>query len=299
MRTIVAALAASLAFFGALPAGAQTQKLLHEERSLYRNIRVVEEGPQRCLMFRARRAVGYQSCIEPADPDRMVLEYTHMMMAGLYVNPHPMHIMIIGLGGGVLPSTLQALLPDARIDVVELDTAIDRTARTYFGFKPGKNTRVFISDGRVFVKRQAKAQGPYDLVLLDAFNEDYIPEHMLTREFLQELKGVMTPNGTIVANTFSGTELYDHESTTYKAVFGPFFNLLRANRIIVARVGGLPSMAEVRANAAAWEPQLKRRGASEEELLPMMSTRPDWDENARILTDQYSPSNLLNARPRG
>ena len=31
----------------------------------------------------------------------------------------------------------------------------------------------------------------------------------------------------------------------------------------------------------------------------MMSTRPDWDESARILTDQYSPSNLLNARPRG
>ena len=67
----------------------------------------------------------------------------------------------------------------------------------------------------------AKAQGGYDLVMLDAFNEDYIPEHMLTREFLQELKAVMTPNGTIVANTFSGTELYDHESTTYKAVFGP------------------------------------------------------------------------------
>ena len=298
MRTIVAALAAGLAFFGALPVDAQGQKLVHEERSLYRNIRVIDEGPQRCLMFRARRAVGYQSCIEPSRPDQLVLEYTHMMLTGLFINPHPSRILIVGLGGGILPSTLQSLLPDARIDVAELDSAIDKTARAYFGFKPARNTRVFISDGRLYVKRKAKAEGPYDMVLLDAFNEDYIPEHMLTREFLQELKSVMTPNGVIVANTFAGTELYDHESTTYKAVFGTFFNLNKNNRIILGRVGGLPSMAEVRANAAAWEPQLRRRGSSTQPLLDMMSLKPDWDENARVLTDQYSPSNLLNSRPR-
>ena len=31
----------------------------------------------------------------------------------------------------------------------------------------------------------------------------------------------------------------------------------------------------------------------------MISTRVDWDEKARIFTDQYSPSNLLNSRKRG
>jgi hypothetical protein len=29
----------------------------------------------------------------------------------------------------------------------------------------------------------------------------------------------------------------------------------------------------------------------------MFSTRPDWDTKARVLTDQYSPSNLLNGPP--
>lgn len=298
MRMIPAFLALALAL-SAAPAGAQQEKLIHEERSVYRNIRVLDEGDQRCMMFRARKMVGYQSCIEPAEPDLLVLEYSKMMMAGLYVNPRPSRILIIGLGGGVLPRTLQGLVPNAKIDVVELDSGVEKTARGYFGFKPGPNMRVFISDGRVYVKRRAKANGPYDLVLLDAFNEDYIPEHMLTKEFLEEVKAAMTPNGTIVANTFSGTQLYDHESVTYRAVFGSFFNMLRANRIIIGRIGGLPPMTDIRVNAAAWEEALRKRGATSGVLLPLLSTRPDWDEKARVLTDQYSPSNLLNSRPRG
>jgi len=32
---------------------------------------------------------------------------------------------------------------------------------------------------------------------------DDIPEHMLTREFLQGSEAIMTPDGVIVANTFS------------------------------------------------------------------------------------------------
>jgi hypothetical protein len=33
-------------------------------------------------------------------------------------------------------------------------------------------------------------------------------------------------------------------------------------------------------------------------LVRLMNTRPDWRANARVLTDQYSPSNLLNAMRR-
>ena len=268
-KTAALALVAAAISLSGAPAGAQGQKLLHEEKSLYRNIRVLEEDGQRCLMFRARRLVGYQSCIQPNEPDKLVLEYSRMMLAGLYMNAAPpKKVMIIGLGGGVLPRTLQALLPNAKIDVVELDPGVDKVARGWFGFKPGPNMRVVISDGRVFVKRRPKTEAPYDLVLLDAFNEDYIPEHMLTREFLEEVKATMSPNGVIAANTFSGTELYDHESTTYKAVFGAFYTLPRANRIIIARLGGPPSMAEVRANAATWEDAFRKRGASRTTSCP-------------------------------
>ncbi len=62
--------------------------------------------------------------------------------------------------------------------------------------------RVIVSDGRIFVKRVAAQKPDYDLVLLDAFEADYIPEHMLTREFLEEVKSTMAPGGVIVRNAW-------------------------------------------------------------------------------------------------
>jgi spermidine synthase len=221
-----------------------------------------------------------------------------MMLSSLFINPQPQRVLIIGEGGGTLPMALQKMVPGAAIDVVEIDPAVDRIAKRFFAFKPGPKTRVIIEDGRVFVKRAARQPVRYDLVMLDAFEADYIPEHMLTREFLQEVKSIMTPNGVLVANTFSNSALYDHESTTYKAVFGEFFNLRLGNRVVLTRLGGLPDMQTVRRNAAQFAAEFRRRGADAEFTAGLFNTRSDWDQTARILTDQYSPSNVLNARPR-
>ena len=65
-----------------------------------------------------------------------------------------------------------------------------------------------------------REQQRYDLIMLDAFDHEYIPEHLLTQEFLQEVKSLLAPGGVLAANTFSSSRLYDHESTTYAAVFG-------------------------------------------------------------------------------
>jgi spermidine synthase len=275
---------------------AQAEQVLHQERSLYRNIFVIEDRGDRCLLFRKRRGLGRESCMRLANPDYLVFDYTRMMTAGLFANPDPRRILIIGEGGATLPGALQAMLPNAQIDVVELDEAVDRAARKYFGYRPGPNARVTIEDGRVYVRRYGARKGPaYDLVLLDAFGDDYIPEHLLTREFLTELKSIMTPGGVIVANTWSSSGLYDHESATYAAVFGAFYNLHAESRIIVGRIGGLPPMSDIRANAKAWAPRLAARGVDVDALVRTMNPRPDWKIDARVLTDQYSPSNLLNA----
>ena len=295
VRTALAALMAGAAL-GSAAAAAQPSNMLHQERSLYRNIFVTQDGDERCLLFRARRGLGRESCRLMSNPDKLVFEYTQMMLAGLYLDPQPQRILVIGLGGATIPSALQALAPNAQIDVVELDAAVDGVARTYFAFKPGPRTKVSIEDGRVFVKRAGRAHATYDLIMLDAFESDYIPEHMLTREFLTEVKAIMAPRGVLVANTWSSSGLYDHESVTYGAVFGDFFNMKLGNRIIVAQLGGLPSAGDLKRNAEVWEPQFARRGAPASFLLPLLKVRPDWDPKARILTDQYSPSNVLNAQ---
>jgi spermidine synthase len=143
------------------------------------------------------------------------------------------------------------------------------------------------------VKRAIAQKPNYDMVLLDAFDADYIPEHMLTREFLNEVKSIMAPNGVIVANTFSNSALYDYESVTYKEAFGTYFNLKLANRIILGRLGGLPPLPEIQANAMKLEAALSKRGTGSSSFCRWTQHR--LNQMARILTDQYSPSNLLNA----
>jgi spermidine synthase len=298
MRALTVLVALVFTLLGGLSSAVAQQRLLHQERSLYRNIFVTESGDEICMLFRYPVPLGRESCKLKSDPNKLIFDYTQMMMAGLYANPKPAKLLIIGEGGGSIPTAIQEMYPDIQIDLVEIDAAVDRVAKRFFDFKPGPKMRVFIEDGRVFVKR-IRAQNPqYNMIMLDAFDADYIPEHLLTREFLQEVKSILAPDGVIVANTFSNSALYDYESVTYRAVFGPFYNLKLGNRIIIARNNGLPPIAEIRANAQLVEAQFQRRGTGSSFLLPLFNTGTDWNPNTRVLTDQYSPSNLLNALPR-
>jgi spermidine synthase len=270
------------------------QRLVHSERSLYREVLVYESGDVRCMCFTRHCRVGRQSCIDTRHPQRMVMNYPKMMLGALYVNPQPQSVLIIGLGGGTIPRVLRELLPDTRIDVVEIDPAVVRVASRYFEFVAGDRTRVIESDGRVYVKRALRGTQRYDLIMLDAFDHEYIPEHLLTQEFLQEVKSLLAADGVLAANTFSSSGLYEHESVTYAQVFGKFFNLKRENRVIVTRLGPLPDREQLSANARRFAAAFDRYGFDAAEILPLFTQERDWNPNARVLTDQYSPANLLN-----
>jgi spermidine synthase len=230
------------------------------------------------------------------DPDQLIFSYTKMMMAALYLNPSPKRVLIIGLGGGTLPGAIRKVVPAAQIDVVEIDPAVSRVAYKYFGFTPGPLTHVHEQDGRVFVKQRLREKATYDLVMLDAFTDQYIPEHLLTQQFLQEVKGILAPDGVIAANTFSDSGLYHHESATYASVFGPFYGLKTNSRVILTRLGPLPTREELQVNANAIEEKLQPMGTGRDWLLPKFVIETGWPKGTRVLTDQYSPANLLNLR---
>jgi spermidine synthase len=276
-------------------AASAAQKLLSSERSLYRDVLIYEEAGERCMCFTRQCRIGRQTCIFTAEPNRFALNYTRMMLGGaLFTADPPKRVLIVGLGGGTLPMALAGILPEAQIDVVEIDPAVTRAAKRFFGFKDGPRMKVFEQDGRTYIKQALRNRQAYDLVMLDAFDHEYIPEHLLTREFLEEVKGLLGAKGVLVANTFSSSRLYDHESTTYAAVFGPFYNLKRENRVIVSRMGGLPDLAELERRSLPYEAALRSHGVDRLGVLALFSTERDYDASARVLTDQYSPANLLN-----
>jgi spermidine synthase len=177
---------------------------------------------------------------------------------------------------------------------VEIDPAVADVATKFFRFQPARNTTLHFQDGRVFVKRAARKGATYDLIILDAFDHMYVPEHLLTQEFLREVRSLLSPQGVVAANTFSSSRLYDSESATYSTVFGPFFNLKSDNRVILATAGDLPDRFVLRRNAEALDGKFRRFGTDSTALLPLFSRDVRWPSGTRILTDQYSPANLLN-----
>jgi spermidine synthase len=219
-----------------------------------------------------------------------------MSFAGLLLQPQPETILVAGLGGGSIPMTLNNLFPEAKIDVVEIDQAVVNVAKEYFFFEENDNMKVTVKDARVFVKRAALRGRKYDYIVLDAFGGDYIPEHLLTREFLGEVKTIMAVDGVLVANTFSTSRFYDHESVTYQDVFNEFFNFklpTSGNRIIITQLSSLPPRGELVTRAQNAADRLKKYGVPLLEYPARLSTRVDWDMSRRVLTDQYSPANLL------
>lgn len=269
--------------------GASNARLLHTEPSEFAPVVVFEQYGERCMNFNEVDAGGRQTCFELDDPDRLVFEYTRMMASAMLVKPDPAAILIIGLGGGTLPIALHKLLPQTVIDTVELDPAVVRVAQRYFGYEPGPRQRVFIEDGREFIERAHREGRQYDIVMLDAFDEDYIPAHLLTLEFLQHVRGILAADGLVVANSFAQSRMYECESATYAAVYGEFFNLragLEGNRVIVASPSPLPDDAALERNAAMLAERLRPFGVDAQEAVKVYSASRYRPAGGEVLRDE-------------
>lgn len=299
MRPLLAYLSLSAIMFVVTSNAEAAGRVIHKERSLYQTLLVTQEGQRVCLKFSVRRDQRNQSCFEKNRPLRMVFPYTRMMMAALLLNPQPKRALVVGLGGGTLPIALANIYPEIEIDAIEIDPAVIRVAEDFFNFTTNKRLRVHAQDARVFTKRALRRGDKYDLVILDAFNGEYIPEHLMTQEYLEETKALLSENGVVASNTFTISKLYDHESVTYSAVFGRFFNLKifqSANRVILASNAPLPSEAALKERAQDLAPLLKAYEVPIESYAKSIDAGIDWDVSARPLTDQFSPANLLRTR---
>jgi spermidine synthase len=197
------------------------EELIYEKVSKYHHIMVYEEGSIRTLRLGDGHDDGKQSRIDLNDPDYLLLEYTRLVFAALFINERPLKVLIIGLGGGALPRAINRYIPDAEIDVVDIDPDVLEVAERYFMFKPGEMVKVHIGDGRLFIQEMAKNNSGkrYDMVILDAFNSNSIPRHLITKEFLKEVIQVLDPKGVVAANVLFDNRLFHFMLKTYRKVF--------------------------------------------------------------------------------
>lgn len=107
--------------------------------------------------------------------------------------------LVLGLGGGIVPLFLgDKSQLNYTIDAVELDADIASMAREYFFLNDAVN--VIEDDARRFLNANEQT---YDFIVMDIFNGEIAPSHVLSLEALDKVKKAMNKNALLVIN-FNG-----------------------------------------------------------------------------------------------
>ena len=199
---------------------------VYETESAYNYIQVIRNGTETQLLLDEGSAV--HSIYDPTSL------YTHGYWDDALLAPYfgsgkaPSRVALVGLAGGTVARQFTAIDGPMSIDGVEIDPRIVEVGRRYFDMTE-PNLHVTVADGRYWMATQA---GQYDVILVDAYRQPYIPFYLTTREFFESAKAHLAPDGVLAINvgrTPTDNRLVDALSGTLNAVFPNVF-VLDTNR---------------------------------------------------------------------
>jgi spermidine synthase len=268
------------------------KKLLFEEESAYNLIQVVEdEGGWRYLLL--NEGQGWHSLYHP---QHLLTGFTwdYFLVAPL-LNAPPVNldqlnrIAIIGLAGGTIARQYSLVYGPVQIDGVEIDPDIIEAGVKYMGMDM-PNLSAIVADGRNFL---ANTDRTYDVIAVDAYRLPYIPWHLTTAEFFQQVRDHLSENGVLVVNvgrTESDYRLVQAVAATLRTAF-PSIHVIAVpdsfNAIVLATVQ--PTSRENLALNLAHADSLLLKTVGESALANWLTTADDGP----IFTDDKAPVEQL------
>jgi predicted membrane-bound spermidine synthase len=187
------------------------QYQIDERESLYNYIQVTQlpDGTRQLIL---NEGEAIHSIYYP-DPNKVLTGwYWDYFLAAPYFNkgftPDKLkRVGIIGLAGGTIARQFTQVYGSVQIDGVEIDPEIVEMGKKYFAMNE-PNLNIHIADGRTYL---ATTQNKYDVIAIDAFQQPYIPFQLTTKEFFQQVREHLSPDGVVVLNTA-------HTQTDYRLV---------------------------------------------------------------------------------
>jgi predicted membrane-bound spermidine synthase len=239
-----------------------------------------------------------QSLWYPGQPVRQEV-FAHYLLAPAMATqpPRAPRVLLLGLGAGTSARGLLETYPGARVVGVELDPEVVRLARAHFALPA--EVEVHVGDARAFLARDTRR---YDAIIVDAFRFPYVPFHLTTREFMEEVATHLEPGGVACFNVGRYREeraVVDAVAATMAAVFPEVRAADARNRSNTLLYAGAPGLAERLSERTGTLPRhlqplaLRVKG----ELRPVLGGEPLTDDHApvELLTDGI----LLRALTRG
>jgi len=161
-------------------------------------VEIEDQGDFRSLYFGSR---SLQSRMSLTTPHMLVLSYTCYMVMPLLINPAPQNILIVGVGSGSLVRFFHHYFPTIHIDIVDYSPDVINAARDYFQLPENNHISVHCADGRSFL--QDNYEKKYDLVLIDAFDDQGMAPTVYSDLFFRLCADVLTEDGVASCNLWS------------------------------------------------------------------------------------------------
>ncbi len=194
--------------------------LVYEGDSALQFIQVIDD-PGRGLRLVLNEGIGTHSIYHP---DRLLTEgpWDYFLLAPFVGGQSLVELdslLVVGLGAGTVAKQYTAVYgPGVQIDGVELDPKVIELGQRYFDMNE-VNLDPIAADGRTFLQHSDER---YDVIAVDAYRQPYIPFHLVTREFFEEARDHLAPNGVLALNagrTGQDFRLVEVLSSTMRAVF--------------------------------------------------------------------------------
>jgi spermidine synthase len=194
-----------------------------------------------------------QSSMRLEAPHELVLDYTRAMMGFLLLNPAPVAILMIGLGGGSMLKYLHRHLPEADITTVEIHQGVIDLREDFHIPPDDARLRIVCADGAHFV---AEPPRRYDVILVDGFNDAGMPAALCSRAFYQDCRQALNPDGLLVANVQADTQEEKQIAKRLAKVFDEGLALVESDEggNLIAMAGPREAMAACgQAFAERWD----------------------------------------------
>jgi spermidine synthase len=108
----------------------------------------------------------------------------------------PRSVAILGNAAGTTARAYGHYFPGTWVDGVEIDRALTDVGRRLFDMRAPR-LRVHTADARPFLRRSSAR---WDVIVVDAYRQPYIPFYLATREFFEEVRDHLTPRGIVLIN---------------------------------------------------------------------------------------------------
>jgi spermidine synthase len=159
---------------------------------------IIDDGATKSLQFDDRCV---QSSMRIDDPNALMFGYCRAMMGFLLFQPVPLHILIVGLGGGSLSKYCSHQLPGCTVTTVEISAAVI-ALRDEFAIPPdNERFRIVQADAALYMRNQ---NASFDAILLDGFEAYGLPDSLSNQAFYDQCFEALRPGGVLTANLWDG-----------------------------------------------------------------------------------------------